>query len=106
MSIYPYRDKWVVAKEFCFRGVELAVGSSFRIRTLHPRTWKKLISDGSLAKEVDFLAQATIEVEVAEEVKVPEVEVAEEVKVPEKVIKVKPAPKKSNKKKSTKKKAS
>lgn len=95
MSIYPYRDKWVVAKEFCFRGVELAVGSSFRIRTLHPRTWKKLISDGSLAKEVDFLAQATIEVEVAEEVK-----------VPEKVIKVKPAPKKSNKKKSTKKKAS
>lgn len=89
MSIYPYKDKWVVAKEFCFRGVELAVGSAFRIRTLHPRTWKKLIGDGSLIKEVDFLAQATIEV-----------------KVPEKEVEAKPAPKKSNKKKSTKKKAS
>ena len=109
MLINPYRDTWVVAEEFDFRGVKMVVGSKFRIRTLHPRVWKKLINGGFLVKHVDYLAKTTAKPEPSPEV-IPEVK-SEEI-IPESTVEtvnseVKiESKKKPKKKKSTKKKES
>lgn len=84
MLVNPFRDTWVVAEDFEFRGVTQVAGSVFRIRNLHPRVWKRLIQNGSLVRKADY------------DVKVAKVVVAEE---PVETEKAKPAtkPKKSTK---------
>lgn len=65
MLINPYRDTWVVAEEFDFRGVKMEVGLLFRTRTLHPRVWKRLIQEGLLVKQSEYEVKPVVVVEVA-----------------------------------------
>ena len=88
MLVNPYRDTWVVAKDFDFRGVKMELGSLFRTRSLHPRVWKRLIDEGLLVKRSEY----EVKPEVVEEIVVEEAPVEK--------------PKKKSKKKSTKKKES
>lgn len=95
MLVNPYRNTWVVAKEFSFRGVVLSAGSAFRIRTLHPRVWNRLMNDGSIVRKEDYSEETPEKVEEA---------VVPEVKVEAPKVEVKPAPKKKTPiKKKTKK---
>ena len=69
MLINPYRDTWVVAEEFDFRGVKMEVGLLFRTRTLHPRVWKRLIQEGLLVKQSEYEVKPVVVVEVAKKKK-------------------------------------
>jgi len=73
----------------------MRAGTVFRVRSTHPRVWSRLINDGSLVKQEDFVAKPKEE----EPTKV----IPKEVPTEAPVEKQEAEPKKASKKKSTKK---